>query len=216
MSIAVSKISHPEPRLSDLYNNNSRKCSHNLRFDTFLMDRERDEQGDNDKLLNTNTDDIEMGVIDDDVISILKDLKFTPLINTSFGLDNLKDNLSLIHDRKATLAVLRHLRDNDSLMYDTVLTFNPSNPEFPNLLDFHTTPLELQVKTMLVNLSIHKVAVCNAYEKSNMKKLSETLKYYALGSKLGLYQSGWIIITVLLSMILFGVLFIGFLVSLDN
>lgn len=140
----------------------------------------------NDKLLDSEdqTDnDIELEEIDDEVIDILKDLKFK---RSPHSLNELQENLNLIRDRRANLGVLKYLRDKYTPMYDILLTFNPSDPDRPKAADFGTMPLEKQLKTLLVNAALHSTEVLQTYKKVQITELAQTLTFYAIGKKLGL------------------------------
>ncbi|CAH6723584.1 hypothetical protein CLIB1444_17S00122 [[Candida] jaroonii] len=140
----------------------------------------------NDKLLDSEdqTDnDIELEEIDDEVIDILKDLKFK---RSPHSLNELQENLNLIRDRRANLGVLKYLRDKYIPMYDILLRFNPSDPDRPKAADFGTMPLEKQLKTLLVNAALHRTEVSRTYEKVRITELAKTSTFYAIGKKLGL------------------------------
>ncbi|CAH6719566.1 hypothetical protein CLIB1444_02S11518 [[Candida] jaroonii] len=168
---------------------------------------------DNDKLLESDVqvdDSIEMEDLDDEILSSLKDLDLEPAVDWNLLLDKLKKNLSLIYERKGNLKVLKYLRDNEVLMYDVLLSFDPSEPHSLNIVDFRTIPLEIQLKTMLVNATLHKSKVIDICKKHQMIELSENSKFYALGWKLGFYKEGWILLNFLLSF----PIFIGLIVLL--
>ncbi|CAH6719567.1 hypothetical protein CLIB1444_02S11540 [[Candida] jaroonii] len=168
---------------------------------------------DNDKLLKNDVqvgNFIEMEYIDDEVINSLKDLDLEPAESWDHYWDKWKKNLILIHDSKANLKVLKYLRDRHALSYDVLLSFDPSEPHSLNIVDFRAIPLEIQLRTMLVNATLHKYKVNDTYKKHRMIELSENSKFYALGWKLGFYQEGWIILN--LSMVF--PIFIGLLIFL--
>ncbi|CAH6720107.1 hypothetical protein CLIB1444_03S04544 [[Candida] jaroonii] len=131
---------------------------------------------------------IEMEEVDDELIDILRSLNFG---QGPYSMEQLESNLNSIRVKKANLKVLKYLRNKYLLIYDALLQFNPSDPQHPYILDFETMPFEIQLKTLLLNITLYRKEVYDTYKEAQTIELSKKSKLYALGKKLGFTADSW-------------------------